>query len=379
MEDETYSLIFTSLKHPIRRRILRMLADNPLMFSEIQETLRIDSGHLNYHLVNLGELIYNIKNGHYCLSSFGRAAVKLMGGVEEHASVSSQRRNKQRRLFAKTFSIVLALVLVCASVYFVSYVTAVPSDFETTKLTFEARNPSSIDVGETIYLNFTLKEFSGIIYHRTPVPSDNEPMRFMYTEGKKQSISVMVDSKRFASLGSPRDSTFTGWYENSMWLEVETNFNHTFLVRHMTGTNITGVNDNQVATTVYSSLFSHLSVDIHTPDGIVINDCFPRRSDHPYVVYELYILNPCWFIETSEPYVVRSSEVPLNQIGSYKLKIANDGAVPLDRKFSLTFKSQRMERPYFYWGIAGLVAALGYLIFAATGRIRRDKSDKRLE
>ena len=132
MEDETYSLIFTSLKHPIRRRILRMLADNPLMFSEIQETLSIDSGHLNYHLVNLGELVYNIKNGHYCLSSFGRAAVKLMGGVEEHAPVSSQRRNKSRRLFAKTFSIVLALVVVCASVYFVFYVTEVPSDFRTT-------------------------------------------------------------------------------------------------------------------------------------------------------------------------------------------------------------------------------------------------------
>jgi len=27
IEEETYSLIFTSLKHPIRRRILRMLAD----------------------------------------------------------------------------------------------------------------------------------------------------------------------------------------------------------------------------------------------------------------------------------------------------------------------------------------------------------------
>jgi len=38
MEEETYSLIFTSLKHPIRRRILRMLADKPLTYSEILET-----------------------------------------------------------------------------------------------------------------------------------------------------------------------------------------------------------------------------------------------------------------------------------------------------------------------------------------------------
>ncbi|TET26814.1 MAG: ArsR family transcriptional regulator, partial [Candidatus Bathyarchaeum sp.] len=82
LEEETYSLIFTSLKHPIRRRILRMLADKPLTYSEILETLNIDSGHLSYHLENLGDLTVHANNGHYKLSSFGVAAVKLMGGVE---------------------------------------------------------------------------------------------------------------------------------------------------------------------------------------------------------------------------------------------------------------------------------------------------------
>ena len=67
IEEETYSLIFTSLKHPIRRRILRMLADTPMTFSEILESLTIDSGHLNYHLESLGDLVLHPKDGKYLL------------------------------------------------------------------------------------------------------------------------------------------------------------------------------------------------------------------------------------------------------------------------------------------------------------------------
>jgi len=82
-EAETYSLIFSSLKHPLRRRILRMLAQEPLAFSEILDTLSIDSGHLSYHLESLGDLIMHTPDGKYRLSSAGVATVKLMSGVEE--------------------------------------------------------------------------------------------------------------------------------------------------------------------------------------------------------------------------------------------------------------------------------------------------------
>jgi DNA-binding transcriptional ArsR family regulator len=52
IDEETYSLIYSSLKHPIRRKILRMLEEQELTFSEILEALKIDSGHLSYHLEN---------------------------------------------------------------------------------------------------------------------------------------------------------------------------------------------------------------------------------------------------------------------------------------------------------------------------------------
>jgi DNA-binding transcriptional ArsR family regulator len=54
-DEETYSLIFSSLKHPIRRKIVRMLENGEMTFSEILEILAIDSGHLSYHLENLGD------------------------------------------------------------------------------------------------------------------------------------------------------------------------------------------------------------------------------------------------------------------------------------------------------------------------------------
>ena len=63
LEDETYSTMFSSLKHPARRKILRMLAEKPKTFSQILDELGISSSHLTYHLENLGELVSKIENG----------------------------------------------------------------------------------------------------------------------------------------------------------------------------------------------------------------------------------------------------------------------------------------------------------------------------
>jgi hypothetical protein len=82
-EEDTYSVIFSSLKHPIRRRILRMLTKGSCSFSELQEELRIESSHLTYHLESLRHLIIKNDDGRYTLSSFGEAAVSMMHDVEE--------------------------------------------------------------------------------------------------------------------------------------------------------------------------------------------------------------------------------------------------------------------------------------------------------
>lgn len=88
-KEETYSTIFTSLKHPVRRKILRILAQKTLAFSEILEILAIDSGHLSYHLEGIEDLLSKTKDRKYKLSFLGEAAVTTMINVEESPIVTS--------------------------------------------------------------------------------------------------------------------------------------------------------------------------------------------------------------------------------------------------------------------------------------------------
>jgi len=80
-EEETYSIMFSSLNHPARRKILRMLSVKPKTFSKILEELSITSSHLTYHLEHLGELISKNEDGNYELSTIGEAAVITMRAV----------------------------------------------------------------------------------------------------------------------------------------------------------------------------------------------------------------------------------------------------------------------------------------------------------
>lgn len=113
IEEETYSLIFRSLKHPIRRKILRMLVGKQMSFSEILNILSIDSGHLSYHIENLGDLIRHSEDGKYELSSIGIAAANLMSGVEEHSQLPTSAKLKKKRI--EHIFLVVVLVILAAS------------------------------------------------------------------------------------------------------------------------------------------------------------------------------------------------------------------------------------------------------------------------
>jgi DNA-binding transcriptional ArsR family regulator len=82
-EEDSNSKIFTSLKHPIRRKILRILSSEPQTFSDLQKQFKIESSHLTYHIDGLGNLLYKTEDGKYALSSLGEAAVSMMRNVEE--------------------------------------------------------------------------------------------------------------------------------------------------------------------------------------------------------------------------------------------------------------------------------------------------------
>jgi len=116
-EEEPYSAIFASLKHPVRRKILRMLSEKPRSFTEMLEASEVSSSHLTYHLENLGELVSKTCDGKYRLSAFGQAAVATMSKVEEtpkttdHKNISSLSIRWKSLLALLTIGIVILAAL----------------------------------------------------------------------------------------------------------------------------------------------------------------------------------------------------------------------------------------------------------------------------
>jgi len=115
-EEEYYSTVFVALKHPIRRKILRMLNEKPRSFSEILAELKIESAHLTYHLETLRELLHKDENGKYALSFVGEAAVSMMYRVEEVPKPSRfprlMSKLKRREIkYGLAFTLVAILIL----------------------------------------------------------------------------------------------------------------------------------------------------------------------------------------------------------------------------------------------------------------------------
>ena len=117
-EEETYSIIFRSLKHPTRRKILRMLSERPRSFSEMQEDFRIESSHMTYHLESLGNLLTKIEDGKYALSSLGEAAVSMMYYVEEAPKTALHPQLSFKRRKVVLAMLMVGLVLLSCLCYF---------------------------------------------------------------------------------------------------------------------------------------------------------------------------------------------------------------------------------------------------------------------
>lgn len=122
-EEEPYSVMFLSLSHPARRKILRMLSEKPRNFSTMLDTLGISSSHLTYHLENLGELVTKLDDGRYKLSTFGEAAVMTMRGVEEAPETTSKRQFKLTLKWQSIFAVLMIGVIILAGVSFMQYVS----------------------------------------------------------------------------------------------------------------------------------------------------------------------------------------------------------------------------------------------------------------
>jgi hypothetical protein len=104
-EEDTYTSIFNALRHPIRRRILRMLEEKPSTYTEVLSGLGIDNGLLNYHLDSLRELVTKGGDDRYTLSDYGRATLSINRRIEDPPGGAAERR-------WPTSPVLLALIVV---------------------------------------------------------------------------------------------------------------------------------------------------------------------------------------------------------------------------------------------------------------------------
>ena len=80
-----------SLKHPIRRQILRELGkEGAISFSDLMRPVKpVDTGTFGFHLKALGDLIKQNGEGKYCLSELGKVAHQLIALIGESKEVKS--------------------------------------------------------------------------------------------------------------------------------------------------------------------------------------------------------------------------------------------------------------------------------------------------
>src|SRR4030042_6142431 len=161
LEEDTYTSIFNALRHPIRRRILRMLEEKPSTYTEVLNNLGIDNGLLNYHLDNLRDLGTKSGGEVYILSDYGRVALNLNRSIEN----PPERAGKTAWSASPTVKTILVIVLIASVASAALYINlserygALSAEYEA-----QGRRLSAIEAsfsrlaGAQGLINVTLKE-----------------------------------------------------------------------------------------------------------------------------------------------------------------------------------------------------------------------------
>jgi DNA-binding transcriptional ArsR family regulator len=188
-EEDSYSMIFASLKHPIRRKILRILSSEAQTFSDLQKQFNIESSHLTYHIEGLGNLLYKAEDGKYALSSLGEAAVSMMRNVEEpstilHLPFTRRSRGIEKRIAGRTVAIALGLVcivlaatLVGAFAYYVSLINDENNTISSLNALVSQSNINTTDLQNQLdALNLNLRNLQNRLVY------DNSTINFLFSK-----------------------------------------------------------------------------------------------------------------------------------------------------------------------------------------------------
>jgi DNA-binding transcriptional ArsR family regulator len=121
LEEDTYSIMFASLKHPARRTILKMLSEKSMTFSQMLDKLGIPGSQLTYHLETLSEFITKMENGKYKLSRLGEASISMLKGAEKVESVQNKKFSSLPFRWKSVFAVLIIGIVLLSSMSYIQY------------------------------------------------------------------------------------------------------------------------------------------------------------------------------------------------------------------------------------------------------------------
>jgi DNA-binding transcriptional ArsR family regulator len=101
---------YKALDHPLRRRIIELLSEEPRTYTLLLNKLEIESGHLAYHLRNLDELLGRDEQGKYYLNESGVKAHEFLTGETRPEKTTS---SLERTVF---LSIIILIVVIAGAI-----------------------------------------------------------------------------------------------------------------------------------------------------------------------------------------------------------------------------------------------------------------------
>lgn len=161
--------LFEAISHPTRIKIIQVLGEKPMGFSELKRSVGIESGGLlSFHLRKLEQLASMTEKGVYALTDQGKEALRMISvtrGEPGGQTVRVSPANKRRYL-----AIILVLLLVLASVSAVAvyqhYSLAGPTN-TTSSPSLPTKTSSVENVANVTVTGFLLFNSSGIPAQRT--------------------------------------------------------------------------------------------------------------------------------------------------------------------------------------------------------------------
>lgn len=109
--------MFEAVSHPIRIDIVQLLSEKPLGFADLKRELKINSsGLLDFHIKKLDDLVTRNREGDYCLTEKGYAALTSIEGAAGYYRL----RSAQKRSF---FLALISSVLINIGTLWVAFQT----------------------------------------------------------------------------------------------------------------------------------------------------------------------------------------------------------------------------------------------------------------